>query len=128
MDMHYIVARFKDGSLLRGNTSDFSPFRTSFHLELENAEEISVDMERLKAVFFVKDSPEVDEQIERYKNIKDMGGKKVKVHFVDGELISGYALEYSSDHHGFFLTPDDHASNNERIFVITAATEKITFI
>jgi hypothetical protein len=128
MDMHYIVARFKDGSLLRGNTSDFSPFRTSFHLELENAEEISVDMERLKAVFFVKDSPEVDEQIERYKNIKDMGGKKVKVHFVDGELISGYALEYSSDHHGFFLTPDDHASNNERIFVITAATEKITFL
>jgi hypothetical protein len=128
MDKHYIVARFKDGSLLRGNTSDFSPFRTSFHLELENAEEISVDMDRLKAVFFVKDSPEVDEQIERYKNIKAMGGKKVKVHFLDGELISGYALEYSSNHHGFFLTPDDHASNNERIFVITAATEKITFL
>lgn len=128
MDKHHIVARFKDGSLLRGNTSDFSPFRTSFHLELESTEKISVDMERLKAVFFVKDSPEVDEQIERYKNIKDMGGKKVKVHFVDGELISGYALEYSSDHHGFFLTPEDYASNNERIFVVTAATEKITFL
>ena len=128
MDTHYIVARFKDGTLLRGNTSDFSPFKVSFHLELENTEEISVDLEKLKAVFFVKDSPEFEEQIERYKNIKDMGGKKVKVHFVDGEVISGYALEYSSDHYGFFLTPDDHASNNERIFVVTAATEKITFL
>ena len=128
MDTHYIVARFKDGTLLRGNTSDFSPFKVSFHLELENTEEISVDLEKLKAVFFVKDSPEFEEQIERYKNIKDMGGKKVKIHFVDGEVISGYALEYSSDHHGFFLTPDDHASNNERIFVVTAATEKITFL
>jgi len=128
MDNHNIVARFKNGSLLRGITSDFSPFKTSFHLELENAKEISIDMERLKAVFFVKDSPGVDEQIERYKNIKNMGGKKVKVHFVDGELITGYALKYSSDHHGFFLTPDDHASNNERIFVMTAASEKITFL
>ena len=128
MDTHYIVARFKDGTLLRGNTSDFSPFKVSFHLELENTEEISVDLEKLKAVFFVKDSPEFEEQIERYKNIKDMGGKKVKVHFVDGEVISGYALEYSSDHYGFFLTPDDHASNNERIFVITASTEKITLL
>jgi len=128
MDKHNIVARYKDGTLLRGITKDFSPFKTSFHLELENTEEISVDMERLKAVFFVKDTPGFEEQIERYKNIKNMGGKKVKVHFVDGELISGYALEYSSDHHGFFLTPDDHASNNERIFVVTAATEKITFL
>jgi hypothetical protein len=36
-------------------------------------------------------------------------------------------MEYMSDYHGFFITPADQESNNERIFVMTAAIEKITF-
>jgi hypothetical protein len=122
-----IVARFSNGSVLRGVTSDFTPLKTFFNLKLENGETKIIDTDELKAVFFIKE-PESDPHAEdTYKNIANYGGKKVKVHFNDGEVIVGYTMEYMSDYHGFFITPADQESNNERIFVMTAATDKITF-
>jgi hypothetical protein len=127
INQHNIVARFINGSILKGMTSDFTPLKTFFNLKLENGETKIIDTDELKAVFFIKE-PESDQHPEdTYKNIANYGGKKVKVHFNDGEIIIGYTMEYMSDYHGFFITPADHESNNERIFVMTAATDKITF-
>jgi hypothetical protein len=50
------------------------------------------------------------------------------VEFVDGEVIIGYALSYAPERHGFFITPADLQSNNERIFVIKSATKKVTIV
>ena len=52
----------------------------------------------------------------------------MKVSFSDGEEIIGYTLGYSPDRQGFYLTPADLKGNNERIFVIKSATEKVEFI
>lgn len=127
MKRYSVVARYKDGTIVKGKTADFSPFKPFFHVENEGEETVMIDTEQLKAIFFVKDSEE-DEETDKYRHIKELGGKKIIVHFIDGEEITGYALKYSSAYNGFFVTPADVQSNNQRIYVITSATEKITFL
>jgi hypothetical protein len=122
-----IVARFINGSVLKGVTSDFTPLKTFFNLKLESDETAVIDTDELKAVFFIKENEPAHHTEDAYKNIASYGGKKVKVHFNDGEVVIGYTMEYMADYHGFFITPADKESNNERIFVLTAATDKITF-
>jgi hypothetical protein len=53
------------------------------------------------------------------------GGRKIQVRFLDGETIVGYTMGYSPDRTGFFLVPADSKGNNERIFVVKSATEKV---
>jgi len=124
---HIVAARFLDGSVLKGVTSDFTPLKTSFNLRLDDGDTKIIDTDELKAIFFIKSAESSQDAEDTYKNIAEYGGKKVKVHFHDGEVIIGYTMEFMSDYHGFFITPADENSNNERIYVITAATEKITF-
>jgi hypothetical protein len=42
--------------------------------------------------------------------------------------VVGYTLAYSPDRQGFFMTPADLQGNNERIFVVKSATEKIELL
>ncbi|MBA7544798.1 hypothetical protein ES705_37159 [subsurface metagenome] len=56
-----------------------------------------------------------------------MIGRKVKVEFTDGEVLFGITLGYSANRRGFFFTPIDPESNNERIFAIINAVKDITF-
>ena len=55
MQANKVVARFKDGSILKGKTSDFFPNKETCHLETLNGEIKEITMEQLKAFFFVKD-------------------------------------------------------------------------
>jgi len=138
MLLNKIVARFKNGSLLKGKLLDFSPDKRYFHLELESGEVITVDlqnlkvveiqMEELKAAFFVKDFTGNKDHKDMYNDVITGSGKKVKVEFSDGEVIIGHTQGYSPERHGFFVTPADVNSNNERIFVIKSATKNITFL
>jgi len=138
MLLHKIVVRFKNGSLLKGKMLDFSPDKRFFHLELASGEVVTLDMEKLKiveidmeelkAAFFVKDFKGDTNHKDIYNDVIAGSGKKVKVEFLDGEEIIGYALSYSPERHGFFIVPADLKSNNERIFVIKSATNKITFL
>ena len=54
METNKVVARFKDGSLMKGKTNDFFPNKTSFHLETLSGETKTIDVELLKAFFLVK--------------------------------------------------------------------------
>lgn len=120
-----VVVRFKDNSILKGKTSNFFPNKTSFHLELVNGERIEVDVDELKALFFVK-SFEGDKQHQKsYGDRVPGGGRKIKVKFSDGETIVGYTTGYSPDRPGFYMVPADLKGNNERVFVVASATEAI---
>ena len=55
METNKVVARFKDGSLMKGKTSDFFPNKTSFHLETLSGETQQIEVEQLKAFCLVKD-------------------------------------------------------------------------
>jgi hypothetical protein len=52
-------------------------------------------------------------------------GKKVVIEFKDGEKLFGYTLSYTSLGFGFFVFPGDPDSNNEKVFVLHAATASV---
>ena len=128
METNKVVARFKDGSILKGKTNDFFPNKTNFHLETLNGETQQIEVEQLKAFFLVKDFEGNKNYDEDYRDEIAGTGRKIMVKFSDGESIIGYTLGYSPDRQGFFMTPADSNSNNHRIFVVKSASEKIEFI
>jgi hypothetical protein len=123
-----VVIKFKDDTVAKGKTSDFFPNKVQFHLEKTNGEIIEISIEDLKAVFFVKDFTGNKDHQDNYNDQIAAGGRKMKVLFIDGETVVGYSLGYSPDRQGFYMTPADLQGNNERIFVVKSATEKIEFL
>ncbi len=128
MEPNKIVVKFKDNTVAKGKTNDFFPNKAQFHLEEMNGEIAKITIEDLKAVFFVKDFKGNKNHDDNYNDEIAAGGRKIKVRFFDGETVIGYTLSFSPDRHGFYLTPADLQGNNERIFVVKSATEKIEFL
>ncbi len=128
MILNKVVTRFRDGRLLKGKTNDFAPKNKHFHLETPNGERVTVQMDKLKAVFFVKDCNGNENHQDEYNNVVPGGGMKIKATFFDGEVIIGYSLSYFSNPYGFFMTPADLKGNNERIFVIKSSVDVVEII
>jgi hypothetical protein len=120
-----VVVRFRDGTLARGTTIDFSPLRAHFHLN-DGPHVHDIGLSSLKALFFVREfqgNAGYDEKKGFFA--RQNHGKKVMVEFADGEVLFGYTLNYSPQGFGFFVFPGDPSSNNEKIFVIHASTRSV---
>jgi len=125
-----VVVRFADGRTLKGTTQDFRPASASFHLiRGDGLAVVEVRVADLKAVFFVRDFSGSHERTKLRGFLSAPAeasqGKKVAVLFRDGELICGYTLSFSPDRAGFFMILADSASNNLRVYVVTAAATEI---
>lgn len=120
-----VVVRFKDKSVIKGKTNNFYPDRPLFHLLKKKGELVEICLEQLKAIFFVKDFDGNKDHANAYGDKIVGGGRKLKVSFLDGETIVGYATGYLPDRQGFYLIPADLKGNNERVFVVKSATKKI---
>jgi hypothetical protein len=132
--MNTIVARYADGRVVKGITNDFLPAKDRFHLLPTDsapgarAQEILVG--DLKALFFVKDlagSP-AHQEGNQFDPVKPPVGKKIRVVFKDGEVVVGTTQGYQPGRPGFFLIPADEKSNNNRCFVVAAATREVTLL
>ncbi len=124
-----VIARFRDGKMIKGTTHDFGPNKQFFHVYDggdETTGAICVSMDSLKAVFFVKSYEGQKERDEAYdfQNVKGHG-KKVAMMFDDGEIIAGYTMGYKADGQGFFLLPADPGSNNARVYILNQAIKKL---
>ena len=97
-------------------------------IDIDALKTLQIEVQDLKAAFFVKDYEGDKDHIEEYNDAVTGGGRKIEVEFNDGEIIVGYTLHYSPDKPGFFMVPADLKSNNERIFVIVSATKRITLL
>jgi hypothetical protein len=82
----------------------------------------------LKAIFFVKNYDGAKDHKKAYNDKVPGGGRKIQVKFLDGETIVGYTTGYSPDRPGFYIVPADLQGNNERIFVVKTATEKVEML
>jgi hypothetical protein len=127
-----VVARFTDGRLLKGTTRDFAPNKPMFHLFPwgdEGSESLAVPIGALKAVFFVKSFKGNKYYVKRndFDGAKGQG-RKVLVTFKDGEILAGFTMGYSPGKPGFFLIPADPRSNNERVYVVNAAVNKVEWV
>jgi hypothetical protein len=134
MIQNKIVVRYQDGRINKGVTSDFFPNKDLFHLSPVNAppgtKTIKVSIQELKAVFFVKTfegNPEYNDKKELEAD-KTVVGRKIRVIFKDGEVLVGTTHGYQPGRPGFFIHPADSQSNNERCFVVSAATQEVSFI
>jgi hypothetical protein len=130
-----VVVRYLDGRVLKGNTADFLPTRPLFHVVpiAQSGNLISVvevRMADLKAVFFVKDfigDPAYDE-LRAFNAGARTQGRRMQVVFKDDEVLAGTTMGYQPDRAGFFLTPVDPKSNNDRCFVVAAAVKEVKLL
>jgi len=124
-----VVVRYRDGRVLKGITKDFSANRSELHV-FEGGDEKNkpapVQVAELKAIFFVR-SYGGDPRRSEYKlfDRSSVQARKVLVRFRDGEVLVGYTVGYDPKKQGFFVTPADPESNNERVYVINAAVSKV---
>ena len=123
-----LVIKFQDGSIMKGESADFLADKKYFYLKLVEIGTKKIDIETLKAVFFVKDFEGNKAHNKIYKDFLPWGGQKVKVEFTDGEIITGYTSSFSTGKYGFFITPADSGGNNEQIFAMNAAVKEKAFV
>ena len=128
MSSSRVVARFRDGRLVKGITSNFQPLRDGFHVHTAGGEIAAIDRAELKALFFVRDldGDPTRRDSTRFSPERPAPGRKIRVEFPDGEVIVGTTQGYQPNRPGFFVIPADASSNNERCFVVTAATSRVT--
>jgi PilZ domain len=124
-----VVARFRNGKLVRGYTNDFHPSKAHLHLTPEDgaSDPIFVATTQLKAVFFVRDFAGDPTRVDRNEFKGASSGRKIEVTFQDGEVLLGTTLAYREGG-GFFVHPADAGSNNMRVFVAPGATLHVRFL
>ncbi|HEX6850205.1 MAG TPA: hypothetical protein VF139_02275 [Candidatus Polarisedimenticolaceae bacterium] len=126
-----VVARFADGRVVKGTIQDFAPGRALFHIQPSEpgAAPMKVPVGALKALFFVKDYEGDPKRKDRVDFDEASGqGRRLIVHFTDGEAIAGITSAFAPDKPGFFMTPADPNTNNERIFVLRSAVRRVEWI
>lgn len=123
-----VVLRFLDGRMIKGTTQDFFPDRTEIHVHEDGDESrpaLKVALAGLKAVFFVRTfegdaAHAVDDELATARG----QGRKVLVHFRDGEVLRGFTVGYNPAKRGFFVIPSDPGCNNMRVYVFNDAVER----
>ena len=125
-----VVARFRDGRLVRGYTADFHPSKPQLHLSAEphSSDTLFLQLSQLKALFFVRDFNGDQTRVDRHEFSAAPQGRKVVVTFHDGETLLGSTLGYRGEGEGFFVQPADPRSNNLRVFVAPGATQQVRFL
>lgn len=126
-----VVARFVDGRVLKGTIRDFAPDKPVFHLvpAEPGVAALKVPTGALKAVFFVKDYAGDAKRRDRADfDAAPPQGRRLLVHFKDGETIAGTTSAFAPDKPGFFMTPADPNTNNERIFVLRGAVARVEWV
>jgi hypothetical protein len=137
------VLRFLDGTILKGYLEGFSEDAPEITVRAVGAQTPqTVKTDRLKAIFFVK----TFEGNSRYYEKKSYGLRKPKgnrtfIKFIDGEDMIGFieggvpwekgfflSRKKAKNLRGFYLLPADEGSNNNRVFVFTAAVRDVTVV
>ena len=129
-----VIARYQNGLVVKGYTADFRPGRGRFHLlpadSWPGARPAEILIHDLKGVFFVRrlGGNPAHRKRNRFESTNITPGRRTRVVFNDGEILQGTTLSYRPGGTGFFLTPADPCSNNERCFVVAAATREVLLL
>src|SRR5579872_1142949 len=130
-----VVARLRDGQMVKGylegpsgafdafaENSGFTPPESIGIQPLESDQGVSVRVENLKALFFVKsfEGNRSYPEVKFFDKTPPNRGLWVRVQFYDKEAIEGTvenSIRYLTEP-GFFMKPPDPRSNNEILYVI----------
>ena len=125
-----VVARYKNGHMMKGFTHDFFPNKDRFHVTPANqglGKPLEVLVSHLKAVFVVRDFTGDPQYVERkaYSKEDTPYGVPLEVTFADAEVIVGSCMGFDPKRIGFFIQPVDPMSNNRRVFAVTSAVKRV---
>lgn len=132
--MNKVIVRFADGRIIKGTTADFFPNKELFHVSVDEAtaeeKPLEINTKDLKALFFVKEFEGDSQHGEgnEFDSSHPPSGRRIKVVFKDGEILLGTTTGYQPKRPGFFVVPADTDSNNERCYVVAAATQEVSFL
>ena len=134
MEPSKIVVRYRNGKILKGYTQNFFPNKPMFHVNHLGAsgsgDLVEVNIEDLKAVFFVRDFTGNAKHVERKQLApgERPQGRLMEVTCKDGEVLVGTTTGYDPKRPAFFLFPIDPSSNNVRVFMVTSAVRTARFL
>jgi hypothetical protein len=125
-----VIARYQDGRVLAGYTSDFHPSKAQFHISPDPRQggALLIMVPQLKALFFVREFCGDPTHVECKAFVEPPQGRKVEVIFNDNEVLVGSTLGHRGSGHGFFVQPADSRSNNLRVFVTASGARQIRFL
>lgn len=129
--MNRIVTHSKEGQIVKGYTSDFSPNKGVFHLfstdKSQPPKEIAVT--DLKAIFFVKKFEGDSLRIDSHEFSKaPVSARHIVIFFNDGEKFYGTSGAIHRERIGFFVFPIDPECNTERAFVINSFISNVEIV
>ena len=134
MEKAKIIARYLDGTMVKGFTQDFSPNKPDFHIFSHEGstpnQSVAILLRDLKAIFFVRDFAGRADYEERktFNPEEHPSGRIVEVTFIDGEIMVGSTIAYDPKRSGFFIFPADPQGNNARIFVLSKAVRMVRYL
>jgi hypothetical protein len=116
-----VVAHFIDHAIVKGTSMDVDPGKPRCHIRTQDQQTVEVDLDQLKALYFVKDFGGKPDYTEAHQpkngDMRLRGSHQVQVTFQDGEQLSGLMNRYPPNRPFFFVLPIDPSSNNIRILV-----------
>jgi hypothetical protein len=132
---HRVVARFKDGRVLKGLARDPSPGSGVLRLRPagEPSEAVEIRLEDLKGVFFVKSwegNPAYVESDEGFADGPLAGNGAFRMQrtvagFQDGERMKGYSHNFAPDLPTLCFFPYDPFGNNYKVLIVCSALSDI---
>jgi len=125
-----VIARYRDGRMVKGTTNNFWPGTLVFHIrpaDAPDAAPVVVAANDLKAIFVVHSFEGNPRRIKQahFKPADRPYGQKLRVTFQDGEVLDGSTANYDPAVQGFFVWPADQGGNNEKIYVLNSAVKSV---
>jgi Family of unknown function (DUF6982) len=116
-----VVARYKDGRIVKGTSLDIEAGRPSCHVRTVEGKTVEVQLKDLKALFFVRslegDSTRDENRTLDPKDLRNLGSTLVTMAFEDGEVMVGLTIRHPPNRPFFYVVPVDSQSNNIRMLV-----------
>lgn len=126
-----VVGKFRDGRLVHGYTSDFSPSKSSLRISPTPAakDAHAMSLNDLEALFFLHEAPAANggkATIARESSAPY--GRKVALVLPSGEELVGSTLNYARDGSGFFIHPADDSFGVARVFVTQSGIRNVRLL
>lgn len=130
-----VVARYRDGSMIKGITYDFAPEKKVFHVVSTSSGEKTTHTiipSDLKALFFVKALDGNQFATISHNGPGEetfmQGVKKLKITFFDNEELLCTSHVYAPGKEAFFVNPMELDSNNIRIYINGGAVKQVDIL
>src|SRR5947208_10112303 len=93
-----VVARYKDGRIVKGTSLDIDPARPSCHVRTPDGKTFEVRVKDLKALFFVRslagDSARDENRTPNPEDLRSRGSKLLTMTFEYGEVMVALTNRY----------------------------------